>query len=64
MDVLAHAKVAQILKAPQEEVEMILFTVLRQPVELDHKVGICVTSFFSIAHLPTMSRLHSRCSRT
>jgi hypothetical protein len=63
MDVLAHAKVAQILTAPQEEVEMILFTVLRQPVKLDHKVGICVTSF-SIAHLPTMSRLHSRCSRT
>jgi len=41
MAVLAHAKVAQILGAPREEVEEILFTVLRQPVELDHMV--CIT---------------------
>ena len=41
MAVLAHAKVAQISKAPLEEVETILFTVLKQPVELDHQVRGC-----------------------
>ena len=41
MAVLAHAKVAQISKAPQDEVESILLTVLREPVQLDHMVRVC-----------------------
>jgi hypothetical protein len=40
MAVLAHARVAQISNAPLEEVETILFAVLRQPVELDHEVRV------------------------
>lgn len=40
MAIVAHAKVAQILKAPQDEVDSILFTVLKEPVQLDHEVRV------------------------
>ncbi|KAG1732951.1 NMDA receptor-regulated protein 1-domain-containing protein [Suillus lakei] len=40
MAIVAHAKVAQILKAPQDEVDSILFTVLREPVQLDHEFAV------------------------
>ncbi|KAJ8597054.1 N-terminal acetyltransferase A, auxiliary subunit [Rhizopogon salebrosus TDB-379] len=45
MAVLAHARVAQISNAPLEEVETILFAVLRQPVELDHEAAFAVLSY-------------------
>jgi hypothetical protein len=40
MAIVAHAKAAQILKAPQDEVDSILFVVLKEPVQLDHKVRV------------------------
>jgi peptide alpha-N-acetyltransferase len=40
MAIVAHAKVAQILKAPQDEIDCILFTALKEPVQLDHEVRI------------------------
>lgn len=45
MAIVAHAKVAQILKAPQDEVDSILFTVLKEPVQLDHKAAFAVLSY-------------------
>jgi hypothetical protein len=40
MAIVAHAKVAQILKAPQDEIDSIIFTVLKEPAQLDHEVCI------------------------
>lgn len=45
MAIVAHAKVAQILKAPQDEVDSILFTVLKEPVQLDHEAAFAVLSY-------------------
>lgn len=45
MAIVAHAKVAQILKAPQDEIDSILFTVLKEPAQLDHEAAFSVLSY-------------------
>lgn len=62
MAIMAHAKVAQISNAPQEEVESILFTVLREPVQLDHEAAFVVLSYLKDLKSPRAEEFRIACN--
>lgn len=62
MAIVAHAKVAQILKAPQDEVDSILFTVLREPVQLDHEAAFAVLSYLKDMKSPRVEEFRIACN--
>lgn len=62
MAIVAHAKVAQILKAPQDEVDSILFTVLKEPVQLDHEAAFAVLSYLKEMKSPRAEEFRIACN--
>ncbi|KAG2124195.1 NMDA receptor-regulated protein 1-domain-containing protein [Suillus clintonianus] len=62
MAIVAHAKVARILKAPQDEVDSILFTVLREPVQLDHEAAFAVLSYLKEMKSPRAEEFRIACN--
>jgi peptide alpha-N-acetyltransferase len=62
MAIVAHAKAAQILKAPQDEVDSILFVVLKEPVQLDHKAAFAVLSYLQEMKSPRADEFRIACN--
>ncbi|KAG1885401.1 NMDA receptor-regulated protein 1-domain-containing protein [Suillus subluteus] len=62
MAIVAHAKVAQILKAPQDEVGSILFTALKEPVQLDHEAAFAVLSYLKEMKSPRAEEFRIACN--
>lgn len=62
MAIVAHAKVARILKAPQDEIDSILFTVLKEPVQLDHEAAFVVLSYLKEMKSPRSEEFRIACN--
>lgn len=62
MAIVAHAKVARILKAPQDEIDSILFTVLKEPVQLHHEAAFVVLSYLKEMKSPRSEEFRIACN--